>query len=121
MVTKKCLVINDHTSKYPEPITLEKGAPLTVGEKYEGAEGWDNWFYCETPGQKGGWVPGQIIEIIHDRIARARENYTARELTVKEGDVLIALRNLNGWAWCENPSNLESGWVPQANLQDVSE
>ncbi len=33
-------VIQDHTSEYPEPITFEKGAPLTVGEKYEGPEGW---------------------------------------------------------------------------------
>lgn len=55
--TTRYLVIQDHTSEYPEPITFEKGAPLTVGEKYEGPEGWDNWFFCESPGRKGGWVP----------------------------------------------------------------
>ena len=60
------LVIKDHTSEYPEPITFAKGASLLVGEKYEGPEDWDNWLFCETPEQKGGWVPSQIIKIIGD-------------------------------------------------------
>jgi hypothetical protein len=101
METKQYLVIQDHTSEFPEPITLEKGAPLTVGERYEGPEGWENWIFCESPGQKGGWVPAQIIEIITDNTARAREDYTARELNVREGELLLGERILNGWVWCE--------------------
>jgi hypothetical protein len=113
------LVIKDHTSEYPEPITFAKGAPLAVGEKYEGPEGWDNWLFCETPGQKGGWVPAQVIEFIDDQIARAREDYTARELNVREGDLLLGKRTLNGWVWCESTDSLKSGWVPLANLQEL--
>lgn len=116
---KKYFVTQDHISEYPEPITFVKGAPLTVGEKYEGSEAWDNWFFCYTPGQKGGWVPVQIIEIIDGNTARAREDYTARELNVRKGDVLLGLRTLNGWVWCEKLSGSESGWVPLANLQEV--
>ena len=112
-------VIQDHTSEYPEPITFAKGAPLTVGEKYAGPEGWDNWLFCETPGQKGGWVPAQIIEIVDDKTARARENYTARELSVREGDLLVGSKTLNGWVWCKSSNSLESGWVPLANLQEA--
>ncbi len=89
---KKYLVIQDHTSEYPEPITFTKGAPLAVGEKYEGPEGWDGWLFCDTSGQKGGWVPVQIIEVIDGKTARAREDYTARELNVREGAVLLGLR-----------------------------
>jgi hypothetical protein len=119
MEAKQYLVIKDHTSEYPEPITFAKGAPLTVGEKYEGPEGWDNWLFCETPGQKGGWVPALIIEIINDKIALAREDYTARELNVREGDLLLGKRTLNGWVWCKSTDSLESGWVPLANLQEA--
>jgi hypothetical protein len=119
MEAKRYLVIKDHTSEYPEPITFAEGAPLTVGEKYEGPEGWDNWLFCETPGQKAGWVPAQIIEIIDEEIARAREGYTARELNVREGDVLLGKRTLNGWVWCESTDGSESGWVPLANLQEA--
>lgn len=119
MEAKRYLVIQDHTSEYPEPITFEKGAPLSVGERYEGPEGWDNWLFCETPGQKGGWVPAQIIEIIDDQQARALESYTARELNVRQGDVLLGTRILNGWVWCECTERRESGWVPRAHLQET--
>jgi len=121
MEARKYLVIRDHISEYPEPITLVKGDPLTVGEKYEGPEGWNNWFFCNTPGQKGGWVPAQIIEIINANTARARENYTARELNVQAGNLLLGSRIMNGWVWCKNPSSFESGWVPLANLQETDQ
>lgn len=119
MEAKQYLVIKDHTSEYPEPITFAKGAPLTVGEAYDGPEGWDNWLFCETPGQKGGWVPAQIIEIINEKVALAREDYTARELNVREGELLLGERTLNGWVLCEKTTGSESGWVPLENLQEV--
>lgn len=96
MGIKKYLVIQGRTSEYPEPITLTKGTPLTVGGKYEGPEGWSDWFFCNAPGQKGGWVPAQVIEIINSNTARAREDYTARELIVQAGDLLLGSRTLNG-------------------------
>ena len=119
MKAKNYLVVQDHTSEYPEPITFAKGAFLTVGEKYEGPEGWYDWLFCDTPGQKGGWVPAQIIEVINGRAARAREDYIARELNVQEGDLLLGSRTMNGWVWCKNPGSSESGWVPLANLKEV--
>lgn len=118
---KRYLVIQDYTSEYPNPITFAKGAPLVVGKRYEGPEGWDDWFFCRTPGQESGWVPAQVIEIISGDTAQAREDYTARELTVQKGEQLLGGRVLNGWAWCENPASSESGWVPLANLQEVSQ
>ena len=120
MRTRKYLVTQDHTSEYPEPITFTKGAPLIVGERYQGSEGWKDWFLCSTPGQKNGWVPAQIIEIITGNTARARDDYTARELDVQKGDLLLGSKTLNGWAWCENCTSSKSGWVPLANLQEVN-
>jgi len=119
MEAKQYLVIQGHTSEYSEPITFEKGAPLTVSEKHEGPEGWDNWFFCESPGQKGGWVPAQIIEIINDKTARARDDYTARELNVREGDLLHGSRTLNGWVWCKRSDSSESGWAPLSCVQEA--
>ena len=121
MSTKRYLVTQNHISEYPEPITLTKGAPLIVGEQYQGSEGWQGWFFCTTPGQESGWVPAQIIEIINGNTARAREDYTARELNVQKGDLLLGSRVLNGWVWCENPANSESGGVPLSNLQEVNQ
>lgn len=119
METKPYLVIQGHTSEFPNPITFDKGTPLTVGERYEGPEGWENWIFCESPGQEGGWVPAQIIEITTGNTARARDDYTARELNVKEGELVLGERILNGWVWCEKSSGFESGWVPLGNLKEV--
>lgn len=120
MEAKRYLVTQDHTSEYPKPITFKKGAPLTVGEKYEGSEGWNDWFFCSTPGQESGWVPAQIIEILNDNTASAREDYTARELNVQKGDLLLGSKVLNGWLWCDNPASSKSGWVPLSNLQELN-
>ena len=119
MGNQQYLVIKGYTNEYPVPIAFAKGATLSVGEKYEGPEGWDNWLFCETPGQKGGWVPVQVIEMINDKTARAREDYSARELNVRVGDVLFGLRAVNGWVWCNNADGTQSGWVPLANLREV--
>lgn len=119
METKQYLVIKDHTSEFPEPITFEKGTSLTVGEKYEGTEGWENWVFCEAQGQKGGWVPAQLIEVGADNVARALEDYTARELNVRKGELLNGSRTLNGWIWCQKSGSSESGWVPLENLQEA--
>ncbi|MDR7194717.1 SH3 domain-containing protein [Luteimonas terrae] len=114
-------VVAGHTSEYPEPITFPAGAPLAVGERYAGPEGWEDWWFCETPGQKGGWVPAQVIERFPDGSARSREAYTARELDVRIGDVLTGSRALNGWLWACAVGGSESGWVPLANLVALPE
>ena len=113
------IVIQDHTSEFPAPITLEKGELLTVGEKYEGPEGWENWIFCEAQGKTGGWVPAQIIEVGADNVACALEAYTALELNVRKGELLHSSKKLNGWVWCKKCGSSESGWVPLENLQEV--
>lgn len=121
MGIKKYLVVSPHECDFTNPITLKKGDLLFVGEKYDGLEGWDNWFFCDTPGQEAGWVPGQVIERLGDSIGRALDDYTARELDVREGELLIGTRTLNGWLWCKKPSSSESGWVPLKNLKGITE
>jgi gamma-glutamylcyclotransferase (GGCT)/AIG2-like uncharacterized protein YtfP len=112
------IVIEAHRSEYPEPIAFAKGAPLTVGERYEGDEEWNDWFFCTTPGQAGGWVPAQVIERGSGDQAVARADYTARELDVNKGDHVTGLTSLNGWWWCETADRTRSGWIPAAKLAE---
>ena len=114
----RLIVIAPHRSEYPNPITLEAGTRLTVGERSEGSQGWVDWFLCSTPGQEDGWVPLQVLEFVDEKTAVARESYTARELDVDVGDVLESSRTLNGWAWCVRVSDEASGWVPLKNVQE---
>lgn len=114
----KVVVTREHRSEYPRPLTFEVGTVLAVGEKYEGDEGWADWYFCHAPGKEGGWVPVQVLEFIDDTTARAREDYTARELDVDPGQVLETSRTLNGWAWCVREDGA-SGWVPMMNLDPL--
>jgi hypothetical protein len=53
------LVIKEHKSNYPEPITLEKGERILIGEKE-----WVNWRYCyKFDKSQEGWVTEQLINI----------------------------------------------------------
>ena len=113
----KFRVIEARRSEYPEPITFAKGAPLSIGERYDGEEGWDNWYWCSTAGQSAGWVPGQVIERLGDDQGIALEDYCARELEVQAGDCLVGGRQLNGWVWCSK--GRASGWVPLQVLQVI--
>lgn len=119
MKQTKFVVTEPHRSEYPSPITFEKGAPLRIGEKYSGSENWEDWYFCSTPRQKDGWVPGQVIEWIDDNSGIAKEAYTAKELNVDAGEVVIGSKELNGWIWCRRISQPEEGWVPLKNIREA--
>ena len=44
----KYQVIEEHLTNYPDPIVLQKGEVVKVGERYKGPENWNNWIYCYT-------------------------------------------------------------------------
>ncbi|MFZ0156308.1 SH3 domain-containing protein [Pseudomonas sp.] len=115
----KFIALSSHRNEYPEPITLAKGDLLAIGERYSGDEGWDNWYFCTTPGQLGGWVPDQVLERLDEGHGRALEDYCARELEVDPGDRLEGGRQLNGWVWCCRTRDGVAGWVPLAVVQRV--
>lgn len=117
----KLIVIERHISEYPRPITFAKGAPLTIGELYAGDKNWNEWYFCSTPGQEAGWVPGQLIERISDTMGIAKEDYSAKELDVNPGEVIWGSKVLNGWVWCTRISHAEEGWVPLMNIRKVDD
>ncbi|ATA53108.1 hypothetical protein CKY39_07660 [Variovorax boronicumulans] len=104
------VVVAQHRSEYPQPIYFAKGSLIAIGDKYEGPEGWDNWYLCRTPDSKEGWVPGQIIEHFGPNSGKALEDYTALERDVDAGDVLIGARVLNGWVWCRLAGHRGDQW-----------
>jgi hypothetical protein len=118
------MAIDPHRSEYPEPASFSKGTSIIIGRKYQGPENWDDWYFCVAPDltdQPGGWVPGQIIERTDENVGKVLEDYTARELDVNKGDMLIGSRIVNGWLWCTRPSDGESGWAPITLLQKTDD
>ncbi|MDN5418695.1 MAG: hypothetical protein L0G09_14795 [Acinetobacter sp.] len=101
----KLIAIAAHRSEYLEPIHFSKGTLLNIGEKYQGSENWDNWYFCTVDNGLEGWVPTQIIEWINKHQGYAIADYTAKELNVDHGDLLLGEEQLNGWIWCSRLSD----------------
>lgn len=112
----KYQVIKKHQSEFPNPIIFSKGERLIIGEKSDEREAWNDWYFCEAPNQIKGWVPKQVIKWLSDNEGEALEDYSAKEMDVDKGEILIGVKELNGWVWCQNSSSKEEGWVPVENL-----
>ena len=90
---------------------------LDLMRKEENPE-WQGWVWCKA-GNREGWVPVQILEFQKERTvtsAKVTRHYSAAELNVEEGDLVVIDEILNGWAWVRNISNQEEGWIPMQIL-----
>ncbi|WP_369903234.1 SH3 domain-containing protein [Bacillus manliponensis] len=116
----KYIVIRSHKSDYPNPISLKKGEKVKVYHTYVGEEDWKNWVFCEDEYGRKGWVPKQIIATKQGEIGIILEAYIAKELDVGIDEVLIKIRELNGWMWCEKIGTKEQGWVPKSNIKEIN-
>ncbi|MEQ9724064.1 SH3 domain-containing protein [Pseudomonas sp. WHRI 8822A] len=68
-------VVTAHRSEYPNPISFDAGTLLQLGERYDGLEDWQDWYFCRTDAHPGGWVPLSILEVLGNGSARAGALY----------------------------------------------
>lgn len=114
----KFRVITARTTSYPNPVVVEAGERVILGER-ESAEKWPNWIRCRMADNEG-WIPAQIIQIVNSTQGIITERYSANELTVNMGDIIVSERVLNGWIWGYNVQAPDVyGWVPLENVMDV--
>ena len=52
-------VVSAYDSAYPDPILIQAGEELVIGEK---ESKWPGWLWCTTREGKSGWVPGAYVE-----------------------------------------------------------
>lgn len=102
-------VKKEYRSQYKDPLVLNIGDVVTLG-KEETEEKWKGWIWAEH-NSRSGWIPLQIIEAMPESKGKIKENYSAKELDVKKGDVVVSIKEINGWLWVMNERN-EEGWIP---------
>ncbi len=118
---KKYVVIQNRKSDYPEPLQLKKGDVVHIGRAFSGKDGWENWIFCTKDGISG-WVPQQIIENNKDMTGSIIEDYSARELEIFKGEIIVAEKEMNGWIWgFKENDKADKGWVPLENVKRIKE
>ena len=100
-------IVTPWKAMYADPIDIRAGEPIVIG--HEDPE-WPGWRWCTDPRGKSGWTPSQYLDsstILHD--------FTARELTIEQGDRVTLLHELNGWYWAKHDDGRE-GWIPATHI-----
>lgn len=110
----KAIVVLQHKSNYPDPVSFATGDRLLVGEQDTEYPGW-----VRVTDKKGavGWAPLEYIELNEDGDSGvALVSYSAMELDVEPGEHLIVEFEHRQWCWVKHKSK-GVGWVPEENLR----
>lgn len=115
---ERYVVVCKWIESYENPIILKKDEKVVVNLAIKETDPeWVNWVWCTAGNGMKGWVPTQILNICENlpneqQIAIALEDYSAYELPVKQDEIVIGSRCLNGWLWCRKENSTKEGWVP---------
>ncbi|MCD4699213.1 MAG: hypothetical protein K8R91_01395 [Phycisphaerae bacterium] len=111
---RQALACKSHTTDQTKPLQLKTGEKIEIGERKPESKGW---IWCIDSMGLEGWVPESYLAKNNEGVF-ARYDYSARELTVRIGEILVTGRQESGWAWCTNTSG-QSGWVPDNCLHNL--
>lgn len=109
-------VVLAYEACYPDPLTVSAGELVHVGRR---DEEWPGYVWCTTREGKAGWVPEGYLEQ-DGSTGRLRCDYSARELSVRPGELLTVEVEESGWLWARNPAG-ERGWVPARHVELAGE
>jgi hypothetical protein len=95
------------------PLSLETGEVVKVGPP---DSDWPGWTWVVAPSGRGSHVPDDLLTPLPDGTARITSPFQARDLSVRKGQRVTALREVKGWLWCQSASG-EEGWLPSYLLK----
>ncbi|MCB2129054.1 MAG: SH3 domain-containing protein [Rhodobacteraceae bacterium] len=106
-------VVEAWHAAYEDPIVLKAGEEFWLSDK---TDNWDGhlWLWARNQAGKEGWIPDSLVRRSAGR-TYATIGFSATELTCRNGEVLTASLELNGWALCQAAGG-SIGWVPLRNL-----
>lgn len=108
-------VIEDYEICYPKPLDLKVGDQIQLFER-DVPEKWRGWNWCKDSTGNEGWI-SETYFIRNTKGAVMVKDYTAKEISVANGDNVEAVYSDCGWSWCKK-TNGDQGWLPSEILID---
>lgn len=115
---ERYVVVCKWIESYENPIILKKDERVVINLAIKETDPeWVNWVWCIADNGMTGWVSIQILNVYETlsnerQIAVVLEDYSAYELPVNQGEIVVGSRCLNGWVWCRKENSTKEGWVP---------
>ena len=109
MSNRRYTANSDYTVVDRSPLQLVPGDVVTLGPE---DQSWPGWVWVTSADRRGSYVPAEVVEARGDGTAVVRQPFSARDLSVKRGESVEALREVRGWLWCRNAAG-EEGWLPE--------
>ena len=94
------------------PLHLQAGDLVQTGPR---DKSWPGWIWVTAEDGRGSYVPEDILETDAGG-SRVRTAFSARDLSVQQGEQVAALREVKGWLWCRKAGG-EEGWLPEFVLR----
>lgn len=105
----------DYTVLDRNPLQLTVGEQVRLGPE---DKAWPGWVWAIAADGRGSHVPKDHLRLLDDHRAEVVRPFSARDLSVKRGDRVSALREVKGWLWCRNEAG-EEGWLPEFVLSPL--
>lgn len=111
---KKYITIRPWEGNAPYHLEVKAGDIVTILKQEDKPE-WEDWLWCES-NSTSGFIPQDIIEELNKNTGKVLEDYTAKELNVGAGEIIIGIRKHQGWVFGKNEISKEIGWLPNEIL-----
>ncbi len=110
-------VSHEYVVEFPYPLAALAGEVVTLTDQISQWEGHTEWVWIWRRDARGkeGYTPLAYLDGEGSQRS-LRVDYSARELSVREGQRVQALTTESGWAWCRADDGQE-GWVPLSSLE----
>ena len=105
----------DYTVIDRNPLVLEAGAIVRLGP---GDRVWPGWVSVTREDGRSTYVPESRVEPIGDGIGRMKEPFDATDLSVRKGEKVVSLLEIDGWHWARGAGGGE-GWIPAYVMDPV--
>jgi hypothetical protein len=108
-------VTESYETPFPEPLKAKAGERLTFERK---ETEWEGWLWCTNASGQSAWVPENWLRLDKGTCVLQRD-YTARELSVTEGELIRADFVESDWVFGSEAGG-KQGWVPLSHLSLVA-